>query len=238
MGDKISLKIDERTAHGKKVKKLRLTGVTPGVVYGQGMDPIAVQAESSEVRRVVQAAGRHTMVSLTGVTKRIAMIKDVEYDKTKAGIVRHVSFHAVKADELVNAEVPVRLVGVGESPAERAGLMVLQAIDKIEVRALPSDLPEVIEIDISGLAAAGDRVTLGDAKLAKGVEFVERDSGRHEEGDEDEEKQTISDLVVANVYEPAALEAANEAQAGEAADESEVVAEAGGDAEEAKPEEK
>lgn len=224
MGEKISLKIEERKAHGKKVKALRQTGLVPGVVYGHGMEPLAIQADASEVRRVVSAAGKHTPINLTGVKRRIAMIKDVEYNPTKHNIVRHVSFHAVKADEPVNAEVPIRLVGVGESAAEKAGLVILQALDKVEVKALPMDLPEAIEIDITNLAEAGDRVTLGDAKLAGSVEFVEHvDTSKGD--DEDAEKPSITDLVVANVYEPAALEAANDAAAGDATDESEVAAE-------------
>ena len=229
MGEKISLKIDERKVHGKKVKSLRQQGITPGVVYGHGMEPLAVQAEAGEVRRVVSAAGKHTPVNLTGAKRRIAMIKDIEWHPTKGGVIRHISLHAVKADEPVTAEVPVRLVGVGESAAEKAGLVVLQAIDKIEVKALPMDLPEAIEIDITSLTEAGDKVTLGDAKLPAGVEFVEHDTGHHE--DDEEEKPTVADLVVANVYEPAALEAANDAAAGDATDESEVAAD--GESEEA-----
>ena len=231
MGEKISLKIDERTAHGKKVKKLRLAGITPCVVYGQGMEPLAVQADSGELRRVVVLAGKHTPVTLNGAKRRIAMIKDIEYDPTKAGVVRHVSFHAVKANEPVVTQVAIRLTGVGESIAERAGLIVLQALDEVEIRALPMDLPDAIYIDITKLAKHGDRVTLGDAVIPEGVEIVERDSGRREDADEDEEKQSVTDLVVANVYEPAALEAANEAAAGDAEIETEVPADAGGEAE-------
>lgn len=224
MGEKISLKLDMREVHGKKVRKLRGEGLVPGIVYGHGMEPVAVQAEAGEIRRVVQAAGKHTPVNLTGVKRRIAMIKDITYDPIKSGVVHHVSFHAVKADEPVNAEVPVRLVGVGESVAEKAGLVVLQAIDKIEVKALPMDLPEVIELDITALSEAGEKVTLGDAKLPAGVEYVEHDSGHHD--NEDEEKPSVTDLVVASVYEPAALEAANEAAAGDAEDESAVATDA------------
>lgn len=235
MGEKISLKIDERTVHGKKVRKLRQQGITPAVVYGPGMAPIAVQADASEVRRVVSAAGRHTPVMLTGAKRHIAMIKDVEYAATKGGQVRHVSFHAVNADEPVVAEVPIHLTGMGESVAEKAGLIVLQAIEKIEVRALPMELPEALTIDIASLAEAGDKVTIGDAVLPKGVELVERDSGRPE--DDDEEKPELTDLVVASVYEPAALEAANDAAAGDAVDESAVVAENGGDTENTQAEE-
>jgi large subunit ribosomal protein L25 len=116
-------------------------------------------------------------------------------------------------------------VGVGESVAEKAGLVVLQAIDRIEVKALPMDLPDAVEVDITALAEAGDRVTLGDATLPEGVSFVERVEAAKEDDDDEEEKPSITDLVVANVYEPAALEAANDAAAGDAEDESEVAAE-------------
>jgi len=228
MGDKISLKIDAREARGKKVKELRRSGLTPGVVYGQGMEPLAIQADAAELRKVVAQAGKHTPVNLTGAKRRIAMIKDVEYDPTKVGIVRHVAFHAVNADEPVHAVVPVHLIGVGESAAEKVGLIVLQSLDKLEVRALPMELPESLDVSILELAEAGDRVTVGDIALPKGVELVEHVDGRADEDDETaEERPTITDLVVATVYEPSALAAANDAAAGDAVDESEVVAEQG-----------
>ncbi len=215
MGDKITLNIAKRELHGKKLKQLRKQGLVPGVVYGAGMEPASVQAEAGELLRVVNAAGKHSPVMLSGAKKRIAMIKDVEFDPTKHGVVRHVSFHAVKADEPVEAEVPIRLAGEGESIAERAGLIVLQSLDKIEIKALPMDLPSQLDADITQLAEAGDRVTVKDIVLPQGVEIVERDDGRGvEEGEE--EKPTVFDLVIATVYEPSALQAANEAAAGDA----------------------
>lgn len=230
MGDKISLKVDPREVHGKKVKTLRRQGLTPGVVYGPDMEATPIQADEVEVRKVVAKAGRHTPVNLTGSKRRIAMIKSVDIDPARHGHIRHVAFHAVKADEPVVAEVPIRLVGEGESAAEKAGLIVLQALDHIEVKALPMDLPEALEVSILDLAENGDRVTIGDIKLPAGVEIVERDDGREDEqADEDEEKQTIMDLVIANVYEPSALAAANEAAGGDAEDESAVEAENGGE---------
>lgn len=224
MGDKISLKIEARDVHGKKVARLRAQGLTPAVVYGPDMEPQSVQADAGEVRKVVASAGKHTPVNLTGAKKRIAMIKSVEYDPAKHGVIRHVAFHAVKADEPVHAEVPVRLVGEGESAAERAGLVVLQTIEKLEVKALPMDLPEALEVSILELAEAGDRVTVGNIVLPQGVEIVEHSDG-HVDEDEEAEKPSIMDLVVASVYEPSALQAANEAAAGDAQDESEVAAE-------------
>lgn len=228
MGDKITLKVSERTVHGKKVKNLRHEGIVPGVVYGPGMEPVAIQMDQVLMGKVYTAAGKHAPVHITiGDKKRIAMIKDVKVDNVKRRI-NHVSFHAVHQNKPVEAEVPIHLIGTGESEAEKAGLIVLQALDKIEVRALPMVLPDAIEIDITGLKEPGDKVTLADAKLAEGVEFVEHDSGH---GDEDEEdKPQISDLMVASVWEPAALQAANESAAGDAEDEGEVEAENGEEA--------
>lgn len=231
MGDKITLKLDKREVNGKKVAVLRRESIVPGVVYGPGMEPVNVQAPQNEIKRIYSAAGKHAPVHLTvDDKKRIAMIKDIDIDHIKNNV-RHISFHAVKASDPVVAEVPVRLIGEGESEAEKAGLIVLQALDKVEVKALPMDLPDAIEIDITELKEAGEKVTLADAKLDAGVEFVEHDDGREEE--EGEEKPSITDLMVASVWEPAALQAQNEATAGTAEDESEVESEQGAEAENA-----
>lgn len=224
MGDKITLNLDPRSARGKKVKQLRKEGIVPAVVYGPGVEPINTQAEYNVIEKVVRKAGRHTPVHLTiDGKKKIAMIKDVDVEPVKARI-RHVSFHAVNQNDPVNAEVPIRLVGGGESEAEKAGLIVLQALDHIEIRALPLDLPEALEVSIADLKEAGEQITLGDIVLPPNVAFVEHATGREEE---DEEAPQLTDLVVANVYEPAALEAANEAAAGDATIETEVEAENG-----------
>lgn len=227
MGDKISLSLKKRDVHGKKVSKLRHDGLIPGVVYGPGMDPVSVQVDYNIMAKTYRTAGSHTPIHLDiDGKKRIAMIKSAELDPTK-NLLRHISFHAVKASDPITAEVPIRLVGEGESPAEKAGLIILQALDKIEVRALPMDLPEAVEVSIVDLDTAGQKVTLADAVLPEGVEFVEHDDGQHEELEEGEERQTITDTMVASVWEPAALHAQNEASAGSAEDETEVESENG-----------
>ena len=214
MGDKITLTIQERELHGKKLAGLRKQGLVPGGVYGADMEAMSVQAVEGELVKVVKAAGRHTPVQLAGKKRRIAMIKDVDRDPVKHTI-RHISFHAVRADEPVTAEVPIRLVGEGESVAEKNGLVILQALEQIEVKALPMELPEALEVSIVELAEAGDRVTVGDITVPVGVEIVDNDDGRADDDDE-EERQTVMDLVIANVYEPSALQAANDAAGGDA----------------------
>lgn len=227
MGDKITLKLDVREAHGKKVARLRREGMVPGVVYGAGFDPISVQSPEVPMTKVFNAAGKHAPVYLSiGSKRKIAMIKDADFDPVKHTL-RHVAFHAVKQNEPVEAEVPIRLHGEGESEAEKAGLVILQNLEHVEVKALPMDLPEALEVDITNLAEAGERVTVDDIQVPDNVEII--DTLANQPVEEGEEAQTIMDLVVASVYEPSALQAANEAAGGEAEEETEVEAEHGED---------
>jgi large subunit ribosomal protein L25 len=215
----IKLNLETRTAAGKKVAQLRQDGIIPSVVYGGN----AVVATA----KVVRDAGKHTPVHLTiDGKKKLAIIKDVEIDPVKHGIL-HVAFHAIKQSDVITTEVPIVLVGQGESEAEKAGLIVLQAIEHLEIKAKPAALPEALEISIAHLVSDEDKITVADITLPEGVEYadVEQDL----------------ELVVANVYEPAALEAANEAAAGDATIDDDVESENGADtpqdtqAEETKP---
>lgn len=209
----MSLKLDGRTVSGKHVAKLRKQGIVPSVVYGGSNDPISTQSAAVETTKLAHAAGRHTPVDIIiDGKKKLAIIKSIDMDPIKH-TVRHVAFHTISQNEKIVTQVPIILIGIGESAAERAGLVVLQAIEEIEVRALPANLPESIEMSILGLATDEDKLMVKDIVLGEGVEFADRE--------QDEE------LVIANVYEPSALQAANEASGGDAEDESEVESENG-----------
>lgn len=215
MTNDISLKLDERTASGKKVAELRRSGFVPSVVYGGQADPISTQSPLVETTKVARAAGKHSPVHLTiAGKKKLAIIKDIDIDPIKHHV-RHIAFHTIKQGDVITTQVPIHLIGQGESEAEKAGLVVLQAIEHVDIKAKPADLPEALELSIAALATTDDKLTLGDVTLPEGVEFadVEQDL----------------DLVVANVYEPSALQAANEAAGGDAEDESQVAAENGED---------
>ena len=209
----ILLKLDERTAEGKKVAKLRKNGYIPSVVYGGQNKPAMTQSKLAETNKVVQAAGKHTPVYLMiDGSKKLAIIKNIDIDPVRH-VLRHVAFHTIKQNDIITTEVPIVLIGKGESAAERAGLVVLQAIDSIEVKAKPANLPESLELSIVDLATDEDNLTIADIKLPEGVVFADVDQDM--------------DLVIANVYEPSALQAANEAAGGDAEDVSEVAAENG-----------
>ncbi len=213
MGDSISLTLKKRELTGKKVAALRRSGQTPGTVYGHSFDAMSVQAPEIVVAKVVAKAGKHHLVDLDiDGKKKLGLIKSIDIDPVK-NVVRHVAFHIVKQNEKVETEIPIKLVGEGESEAEKAGLVVLQNLDSLAVRALPKDLPDALEVNITHLVGAGESVTIADIKIPSGVELVEEDTA----------------ITIANVYEPSALAAANEAAGGDAEDESEVESENGED---------
>jgi large subunit ribosomal protein L25 len=198
----ISLTLDERTVTGKKVARLRQQGFVPSVVYGGKSTPLSTQSQFVETSKVAHAAGKHTPVHLTiDGKKKLAIIKSIDMDPVRHQV-RHIAFHTIKQNEKIVTEVPIILTDQGESLAEKAGLVVLQALEMIEIRALPANLPESFEVSIANLESPDDKLTLADIQLPDGVEYA------------DVEQDTT--LVIANVYEPSALQAANEAAGGEA----------------------
>jgi len=211
--NEISLKLDQRSAIGKQTAKLRDSGFVPSVVYGGQAEPLSTQSPVVETTKIVRAAGKHSPVHLTvNGKKQLAIIKSIDMDPVKH-VLRHVAFHTINKNDTITTEVPIVLVGEGESLAERAGLVVLQAIEKIEIKAIPANLPESIELSIVNLETTEDRLTVADIKLPEGVEFADHEQDLN--------------LVIANVYEPGALQAANDAAGGDAEDETEVEAENG-----------
>lgn len=198
----ITLTLDERSVSGKKVATLRKEDIVPSVVYGGHTKPVSTQSSLVDITKVTRSAGKHTPVHLIiNGKKKLAIIKSIDVHPVKH-LVRHVAFHTIKQNEKIVTEVPIRLIGEGESAAEKAGLVVLQAIEHIEVRAIPANLPESLEISIVDLADTEDKLTIADLTLPEGVEFAD-----HEQD---------MDLVIANVYEPSALQAANDAAGGDA----------------------
>lgn len=206
--NEVTLKLDTRSIKGKRVSGLRSDGYIPSVIYdGEGNETLT-KSLTGETTKVVKVAGRHTPVSLViDGKKKLAIIKDVDIDPIRQTY-RHIAFHAINQDDIITTSVPIVLTGMGESIAEKAGLIILQAIENIEIKAKPANLPSSIEMSIVELATDEDKLTVADVKLPNGVEF--------------NDKEQDMELVIANVYEPSALQAENEAAAGDADEETEV----------------
>jgi large subunit ribosomal protein L25 len=217
--DSISLALEPREVTGKAVKQLRRNGRLPAVIHDHGKASIVVQGDYLQMLRVWQQAGKHHPVELkAGDQTFTALIKDAEFDPKKHQLT-HLVFNAVDKDQKVDAEIPIRpryAEGNESSPAERNGLIVLSQLDAIQVKAVPSKLPDFLEYDAEKLIEIGDHATVADLAIPEGVEV-----------------ETEAEHAIATVYEPSALAAANEAAAGEAEEEAEAAEEAEGEVTEA-----
>ncbi|HSX33655.1 MAG TPA: 50S ribosomal protein L25 [Candidatus Saccharimonadales bacterium] len=203
--DEIILKLEARTVTGKAVKQLRNDGLVPAVIHDHGKESLHVSGNYMEVAKAYHAAGKHHPVTLKAGDKHFtALIKNVDVDPRKQQL-RHVVFNAVKANEKVEAEVPVHVKfdeGNDATPAERAGLVVLHQLDVVEVEAVPSKLPDELLFNGEVLAAVGDHVTVADLIVPDGVTI-----------------KTDPSHPLATVFEPSALQAANDAAGGDATEE-------------------
>lgn len=203
--DSISLNLEPREVTGKAVKHLRRDGFIPAVIHDHGKPSVLVQADSLALLKVWQQAGKHHPVELkAGDQAFTALIKDAEFDPKKH-LLTHVVFNAVDKNQKVEAEIPVRPhydEGNESSPAERNGLIVLAQLETVQVKAIPSALPDFLEYDAEKLVEIGDHITVADLTAPEGVEL-----------------ETEAEHSIATVYEPSAIAAANEAAAGDAEEE-------------------
>ncbi len=203
--DQISLELKPRDVLGKAVKRLRADGLVPAVIHDHGKESVHVMGTYIDVLKVYQTAGKNHPVSLTNGSKHYtALIKSVDIDPRKHQV-RHVVFSAINAGEKVEAEIPVRIKfaeGNEASPAERAGLVVLHQLESVQVEALATNLPEVLEFDGEKLVAVGDHATVADLIVPTGVVI-----------------KTDPTHPLAAVFEPSALQAANDAAGGDATEE-------------------
>lgn len=195
--DTIELTLQARTVTGKAVARLRREGLVPAVIHDHGKPSLVVMGDFMAISKAYQKAGKHHPLQLTaGSDKYTALIKDVTFDPRKNRL-SHIVFGAVKADEKVEAEIPVRLSD--DIPAEKASLLVINQLDSVEVEALPKDLPDELLVDASGLVEIGDKLTVADIVAPAGVTIL-----------------TEPEHAIATVYEPSAVAAANDAAGGDA----------------------
>ncbi len=161
--DKIILKAGLRKAIGRKVKLLRKEGVLPANIYGKNIKSESIQISLSDFNDVYKKAGETGLIYLQieeGKKKeeKPALVANIQKDPV-SDLLLHIDFHQVSLKEKVEAKVPVELIG--ESPAEKQSIgTVVQYLNEIEVEALPTDLPEKFEVDISTLSEVDQMVSV------------------------------------------------------------------------------
>lgn len=168
--DSIVLELKERDVIRKGLNKLRTDGQLPAVIHNHGEKSIHVMGDYTIVSKAYQQAGKHHPLELTVAgNKHLVLIKNVDIEPTKHKL-RHVVFQAIRQNEKVEAEIPLKLEG--EIPAEKAGLMVITNLDTIIVEALPKDLPDELTVDASKLTEVGDNITVADIVVPQNVTIL------------------------------------------------------------------
>jgi len=162
MSETFTLKASPRTVVGKKVASLRRQGILPATVYGKGVDNLTIQVNSREFGQIFRKAGRTGVISLNieGKPTTSVFVHTFQRHPLTREII-HVDFLAVNLREEVTVEVPVTIVG--ESPLVARDEAVINLSHNIlQVRALPTSIPQHIEVDVSGLDAFDKSIFVRD----------------------------------------------------------------------------
>jgi len=165
------LQAAKRDETGKGVaRKLRASGRVPGVLYGQGVEPVALSVDAREMFHILHgAAGANALVDLVvDGTEHLALAREIQRDYIHNSLI-HIDFLAVSRTEKITANVPV--VETGEAAGVKEGGVVEHHLREVAVEAFPQDLPDQIEIDISEVML-GDMVHVSDLVAPSGVTIL------------------------------------------------------------------
>jgi large subunit ribosomal protein L25 len=165
------LRAQIRDGRGKgDARKLRAQGMVPGVLYGHGVEPVALSLSSQDLLHFFRSTHGATTVFDLEVdgTKHMAIAREIQRDHLHGRYV-HIDFLAVRRDEKVKMSIEIH--EIGEAPGVKTGGVIEHHLRDVEVECLPGNVPEQITADISSLEL-GDMLRLGDIPAPSGVTFL------------------------------------------------------------------
>jgi len=189
-----SLTVAARTVTGKKVKNLRKEGLLPGNIYGYKTDSVAIQVPMVDFLEVYKEVGGTGLIDLDLDGKKLPVLVHEVQDHFIGKHPVHVDFLKVNLKEKIVSMIPVVFTGESAAVTENLGVL-LQTLNEVEIEALPTDLPEHFEVDVTPLAEIGAHVLVSDLKAPEGVEILT------------EGTQTIAKIVALTVEEEPVVEA-------------------------------
>lgn len=170
----IALKAEKRTIEGKKVKQLRKLKFLPANIYGKEIKSLAVQVSMADFVTVYNEAGETGIIEVTvkgEKAPRNVLIHNLHIHPVTSQFL-HADLHQVAMKEVIRVEIPITLTGEAPALTKHVGILI-QLLDTVEVEALPANLPEEIQVDLSSLAEVGDEVKLTDIKITGDFKIVE-----------------------------------------------------------------
>ena len=213
-GKTFSIVAEPREITGKAVSKLRRQRLIPGVVYGPGMKPQSLQVRARDFDQTYLRAGSTQLVDLSvgeGGTSRKVFIHAVQRNPINHQAT-HIDFVEVNLREEMTVNVPVVLVG--ESPAVRNGDgALLHHSEHITLKSLPMNIPQLIELDVSGLTEIGQSLYVSDLELPENITLM---SNPDDLVVRIIESKVEAEVVEAEEAEEAEAEGEGEAEGGEA----------------------
>ncbi len=176
MSNRVSLKATRRTAMGRNaVKKVKTAQAVPAILYGHGVDPQPLQVERRAIDNLLShAVGENILVDLEiedggKAGARLALINEVQHHPVNRSIL-HVDFQAVAVNETLVAEVVIEPTGEAAGVKTGGGLLE-HSLRTIEVECLPKDLPQLVQVDVSGLEL-GQALHVSDLPALPGVKYL------------------------------------------------------------------
>lgn len=171
--EKIELAAEKRSVLGKHARKLRAGGKIPAVVYGHGVSTQPIEIDGHIMEKIYRSAGGNKIISLKvgDGRARNVLVHDVQHGRTR-GELTHVDFYVVRMDEAIKTEVPLHFTGESKAVYQDEGTL-LKNLEMVAVECLPGDLPESLEVDISGLDDFEKTMTLADLAVPAGVKLLE-----------------------------------------------------------------
>ena len=163
-----------RDIFGKKVKSLREEGSVPAVLYGPGVENMALAVDLKEAENIYKEAGENTIVKLKikgdKTPERNVLIYAASRD-TLGGQLIHIDFLQVRMDQAIKAAVPLEFIGESAAVKSEGGILV-KNIHEVEVEALPADLPREITVDISSLNTFKDAILIKNLPVPAKVKIL------------------------------------------------------------------
>jgi large subunit ribosomal protein L25 len=171
MAKQVKLKAEPRSTVGRSaVRKLKARGFIPAVIYGGTDKPQPLQVSARDINAMMsQASGENVLVELEigdDGQSRTALVQEVQHSPVR-GEIRHVDFHAISMDQMIQAEVPLEPVGTAVGVKTFGGLLE-QSLRALAIECLPVDLPDRVTVDVSQLNI-GDSIHVRDIQLPAGV---------------------------------------------------------------------
>ena len=157
--DQTTLSVDEReVTNSRAVRRLRRTGQVPGVVYGGGEGPVAFAVDARMLRHVLADAG--AVIDLrVGKAKGLPVVVKELARHPVTGETTHLDLLRVRLDRPIQATVVLELIGAEDAPGVKEGGVLEHVTRELTIEALPTDIPDTIQHDVSEMAM-NDTITL------------------------------------------------------------------------------